>query len=136
MAKSLAQVISSARIRAGLSQHALAREVGIAANHLARIESGTKALPRFDTVARLAAALGLSLDDVAAELGYVPTAVGRPLEPGAAKHLVSDLLALRERLAKLDGDITPVVAALTGSLRQKRPRGGVKPVGSSRPRPH
>lgn len=70
MAKTLAHVLRSAREAAELSQSALAERVGLASNHIARLESGDKLAPRFETVAKLAAALGLSLDEIAQACGY------------------------------------------------------------------
>ena len=52
-----------------MTQAELASRVGLAANHVARIEKGEKSHPRFETVARIAAELGLSLDGLAAACG-------------------------------------------------------------------
>jgi transcriptional regulator with XRE-family HTH domain len=57
--------LRKARERAGLSQSSLARAAGIAPDAVSRIESGARANPGFSTVARLASALGLSLDALA-----------------------------------------------------------------------
>jgi len=70
--KSLGQVLKAERTRAGLSQSELADSTGLASNHIARLERGEKAFPRFDTVAKLAKELGLSLDWIAAECGLGP----------------------------------------------------------------
>ena len=57
--------LRKAREQAGLSQSGLARAAGIAPDVVSRIESGARANPGFATVARLASALGLSLDALA-----------------------------------------------------------------------
>jgi transcriptional regulator with XRE-family HTH domain len=55
-----AAVLREARRRAGLSQRALARRVGVPQPTVARIESGAT-VPRVDTLDRLLAACGSSL---------------------------------------------------------------------------
>lgn len=54
--------------RGSTSMVEVARSAGISAETLRKIESGRIATPAFFTVAALATALGLSLDDVAAAL--------------------------------------------------------------------
>lgn len=49
------------RLSLGLSQAALAEKAGMERAHLTRIEGGKKA-PRFDTMLRLATALGVGPD--------------------------------------------------------------------------
>jgi transcriptional regulator with XRE-family HTH domain len=80
-----------------LTQAALAREVGITPNHLNRLESGEKLLPRFDTLARLAARLGLSLDVMAIACGYRtrPEPIG--IDPASALELAGRLHDLEGR---------------------------------------
>jgi len=65
----LGRSIRAERRKAGLTQAELARKAGIAPNHLSRLESGEKIDPRFETVTKLAAALGISLDTLAKGLG-------------------------------------------------------------------
>jgi transcriptional regulator with XRE-family HTH domain len=58
-----AGMLRDARRRAGLSQRALARRVGVPQPTVARIESGV-VVPRVDTLDRLLAGCGLALDTV------------------------------------------------------------------------
>lgn len=95
-----------------MSQHQLAEEVGLAGNHLQRLESGTKALPRFDTVARLAAALGLSLDDIAAELGYRGRPEASPVDPERAQRLARALSGVQVSLRELDTEVSSAMSVL------------------------
>ena len=53
----------------GLSQAAVARKAGIHAAMLSRIERDESSDPYFSTIAKVAAVLGLSLDELAAEAG-------------------------------------------------------------------
>lgn len=62
---SIGKVLKDARIKRGLSQATLAKQAGMTAPQLARIEaSGTLGL-EFGTVSRIAGALGMSLDEIA-----------------------------------------------------------------------
>ena len=63
--------IGRLRVGRGLSQEALAAEVGISTNHLQLLESGlsdrrkgTPANPRFTTLVALSNALGVNLSDL------------------------------------------------------------------------
>lgn len=90
--------IRAARERAGLTQAELARRVGLAPNHIARLESGEKSNPRFETVARIAAELGLSLDELSIASGFRGS-------PSTAKHAGTTVQAaneLRTFLSKLE----------------------------------
>ena len=52
----------------------VALDAGVSPETLRKIESGRVATPAFPTIAAIAAILGLSLDDVWAEIGPVPSA--------------------------------------------------------------
>ena len=119
MPKSLARLIREARVRAGLSQHALAREVGLAPSHLARLETGAKSLPRFDTIARLAVVLGLSLDAIAREVGYDIEAKKLPLDRADARRLETQLGELRRSLKATDVGIAVALEHLSTPASQK-----------------
>ena len=121
MANTLAAVLRTARERAGLSQHQLAEEAGLAGNHLQRLESGTKALPRFDTVARLAAALGLSLDDIAAELGYRGRPESAPVDPERAQRLMRVLSGVQTSIKTLDAEVSSAMSVLKPPKPARRP---------------
>lgn len=43
----------------------------MAPSHIARLEAGDRLNPRFETIARIAAELGASLDELAAAAGYL-----------------------------------------------------------------
>jgi transcriptional regulator with XRE-family HTH domain len=57
------RALRQARINAGLSRMTLAAEVGRHVNSVANMERGS-AVPRADTLARLADALGVTVDDL------------------------------------------------------------------------
>jgi transcriptional regulator with XRE-family HTH domain len=61
--------LKALRQAAGLSQQALAVAAGLSTSAVFQIEQGQKADPRFSTVAALAKALGVSLDEFAAAAG-------------------------------------------------------------------
>lgn len=108
----LGELLRRAREDAGLTQSALARRASMAPNHLVRLESGEKTTPRFETVARLATELGVSLDDLSAACGYrTPTS----LTPASAAAAVAAMQALNGFLrtaAEAQTKATEAVAVL------------------------
>src|SRR5580692_11007902 len=67
--KRIGPAIRAHREAEGLSQAAVARKAGIHAAMLSRIERDERSDPYFSTIAKVAAVLGLSLDELAAEAG-------------------------------------------------------------------
>jgi transcriptional regulator with XRE-family HTH domain len=65
----LGRAIREARIKRGFSLRDLERVTGIAVSQLSRTELGTRKNPSFATVARIAVALGVSLDVLSASTG-------------------------------------------------------------------
>ena len=68
----LGQAIRSVRQQAGMSQKELAEAVGIDQSYMSMIESGQRSNPGTRIIARLAQALQVSIDDLAARAGYLP----------------------------------------------------------------
>ena len=128
MANTVAQIFRAARERVGVTQSALAAEAGIAPNHLSRLESGAKETPRFDTVARVAAALGLSLDAIAVECGYRKPIAEVPID---GKNAVELAARLREVLRLLE-DSKP---ALQSAIEQLDESAGKRNIRSRSRRP-
>jgi transcriptional regulator with XRE-family HTH domain len=108
------QLLQAARRRAKLSQAELAANAGLAANHVARLERGEKAYPRFDTVAKLAAQLGVSLDWIAAECGLV-TGPRRPPAP-ALRRVLTALNAGSERNKQTQAELAEAAQELRAAL--------------------
>jgi transcriptional regulator with XRE-family HTH domain len=73
MAKHLGEVIRDLRKRAGVSQVALARAAGIDPAIVSRIEAGSREGMHFGNLCRVARALDVSLDDIAAAAGLLPS---------------------------------------------------------------
>lgn len=92
----LGEVIRELRESAGLTQHALAKAATIDQAVLARVENETRAGVQFATVCRLAAALGVSLDDLAAAAGLKGRRTASPRAGVSAKTLAE---ITRARLA-------------------------------------
>ena len=65
--KMLAKKIRELRKRKGFSQEKLAREANISYNTVVKIEAGESTNPTVLTLAGIAKALGVSLDDLAKE---------------------------------------------------------------------
>ncbi len=96
MARSVGEALRTARERAGLTQASLARSAKIAQAQISQIETGARADPQFSTVVRIAGVLGVSLDQLAADMGLRPG-----LRPIAQDISQSDLARLADRLANI-----------------------------------
>lgn len=111
MAKAIGSLLRAARERASLTQTAVSKQLGLGAGQLSQIESGRTVSPEFATVARIAAVVGLSLDELASECGYD----GR--RSGDGSMALRRLTAANERiesiLRSLDGAATDARAALS-----------------------
>jgi len=75
----LGQAIRTIRQEVGLTQKDLAIAAGIDQSYLSMIESGQRGNPGTRIIARLAQALQVSIDDLAARAGYMPEA--DPMDP-------------------------------------------------------
>lgn len=109
---SLGPILKAARERVHLSQSELASRVGLAANHIARLESGEKGIPRFDTVARLAAELGLSLDDLSSACGYVVSTKLKPKDRTAIAQAANELAQVLTSVKLVENSLTSAIASL------------------------
>lgn len=77
-----ADLLRTARLRAGLSQRTLAERAGTSQSVIARIELGTTS-PTWDTLARLLGAAGFELE-------------ARPVErPVTGSHMLADVARIR-----------------------------------------
>lgn len=113
MAKSVGEVLRAMREEADLSRSALARRAKMEPNALLRVENG--AAPSFEMVWRVAHALGVSLDAVAA------ATFGRGARP---KAQVADAISEEalSRLASALRDASDVVVALREGRSVSPPR--------------
>lgn len=117
----MAQVLRAAREKANLSQAELAEGAGLVANHVARLERGDKAYPRFETIARLAGELGLSLDAIAAECGIPGFTKGTDKGTSLRRSLTA-IDHARARLAETSADLELVSADLQAEISESRKR--------------
>lgn len=113
----LGEILREARERAGLTQSDLARRVGIAPNHLVRLESGEKVDPRWSTVVRLAAALGLSLDAIAVACGYRAQSHLCNASTAAAVKVSEELRGLIQSCRTTAESLLNIEAAAQASLK-------------------
>lgn len=119
--KPLGAALREARLALSLTQTELAARAGLAPNHVARLENGEKASPRFTTVARLAAVLGLSLDELAA--GSSRSAGGLTAEGGGDARtagLASTLRRVQRAIATSARELEVALDGFEGS--SSRPR--------------
>lgn len=106
MAKNLGVTIREERERAGMTQSALASRLNMTPGNLSKLEKGDgKATPRFDTVARIAAVLGLSLDELAQTCGYLPRPDANAKDAASAAALAKSLRRAQEALDTVGASI-------------------------------
>jgi transcriptional regulator with XRE-family HTH domain len=114
MAKALGRIIQDLREEADLSRSSLARVARMTEAEVWRVENEARPNVRFITIFRLASALGISLDDLAARTGLAGgTGVrkGRPV--ATAAKLLERTAVVESLLAKAICE----VAALKDKLR-------------------
>lgn len=117
----LSIILRRKREELGLTQSGLAELCGLAPNYVARLEGGDKSHPRFETIAGIASALGLSLDELAVQCGYRCDSALSGSEASAALALVAPLESLIARLDEASNEAATVVKALErASGRTKR----------------
>lgn len=95
--KSLGATLKKARTRAGLSQAAVARASGINPAYLSQIENDRRGDPQFETVARICAAIGLSLDDLRSGAIHPPDAIS---VPDQLRDIADRLRSLAQRIER------------------------------------
>ncbi len=113
--KNVGAVLKGARQRAGLSQHAVARRLGIATSQVSQVESGRRADPQFSTVARMAAIVNISLDEIAAQYGlaeYVERPRKSTAKASGATRAASLLLSVQRNAATLSKKVERAVSLL------------------------
>jgi transcriptional regulator with XRE-family HTH domain len=77
----IARRLKELREIAGMSQQSLAVSAGLSVSLVSQIERGSRVDPRVSTIAALATALGVSLDELVGRDGSVPPgeeSAGRP----------------------------------------------------------
>lgn len=98
--KRIGPAIRAHREAEGLSQAAVARKAGIHAAMLSRIERDERSDPYFSTIAKVAAVLGLSLDELAAEAGLPSLRRVRSTASAEAVRLDEDLATVSRHLSR------------------------------------
>lgn len=124
----LGPIFRAARERVHLTQSQLASRVGLAHNHITRLENREKGVPRFDTVARLAAELGLSLDELAKACGYTSSSGVRPKDRAAIAQAANDL-------TEAIGYLRSAGEALSTLAQSLQRQAGIPKILPERPRP-
>jgi transcriptional regulator with XRE-family HTH domain len=98
--KRIGPAIKAHREAEGLSQAAVARKAGIHAAMLSRIERDERSDPYFSTIAKVAAVLGLSLDELAAQAGLPSVRRVRPAASADAVRFDEDLATVSRHLTR------------------------------------
>lgn len=112
---SLGQAIRAIRQEAGLSQKEVAKAAGIDQSYLSMIESDQRHNPGTRIMARLAQALQVSLDELAARAGYLPSP--EPVDP-----LSQRAMRLFRQLPRWRQEDVVAQLELYLRLKEQRPR--------------
>jgi transcriptional regulator with XRE-family HTH domain len=122
------------RRAAALSQQALADRAGLSVDAIAALERGRRAAPRQDTVAQLAAALGLATEDRARFMSAAAAArqhlasrrllIGREREQLALRKAVAGAIARHGALVLISGEAGVGKTALAEAAAQEATRAG------------
>jgi tetratricopeptide (TPR) repeat protein/transcriptional regulator with XRE-family HTH domain len=128
--ESLGDLLRRYRIRAGLTQAALAEKAGLSEQAISVLERGTRSRPRIDTVRALTAVLGLSTDE-AAEFMTVARGKSRKVRPPLpdAETPVADSLPMPWQLPPAVPDFTGRAAQIEAVLSALRDPGRSGAVG-------
>ena len=106
-----------------LTQQELAARCGVRQNHISRLETDAKVDIRFTTIAKIAAILGLSLDELAVSLGYrpeMPQRLSRSATLGDQAILAESLKTLAKTLASAQIEISNAAARLQDPSRARK----------------
>ena len=118
-------VLRRLRLRAGLTQEALAELSGLSVRTIQGLESGTRRNPRLASLLQLADALELSVDDRDELLAALGAATAPAIAPSLPRQLpaaprgftgrVKELVALEPPTGIVDGDVISVITAIGGA---------------------
>lgn len=122
MAKSIGEVLRTRRVRLGLSQTDVAKIVGVAPNQISRVESGGRPNLYFETVARIAFALEIPLDDLSAQCGFRPPTQSKNAPGPALAIATHNLETLRRQAQDLECGLGSELARVTGQLGTPKKR--------------
>lgn len=101
-----------ARERVGLSQRELSLRTGITQAAISKIESPAKGKPYFESIAKIAEVLGLSMDQLAADCGLISERSHRGQKLDSA-----ELEKAQEGAAKVASHIKAASTELSATIR-------------------
>jgi transcriptional regulator with XRE-family HTH domain len=119
----IGEVLRETRLRLGLSQGAVAKRAGMTAAQLSHIEMGRSASPEFITITRIAAALQLSLDNLAA-LSGIAGYTKQAAQPASADTRITEALSELGRIERASRQAADTAAALSKRLGNTLPKLG------------
>jgi transcriptional regulator with XRE-family HTH domain len=111
--KRIGAAIKARRQSEGLSQAAVARRARIHAPMLSRIERDERSDPYFSTIAKVAAAIGLSLDQLAAEAGLPAVRRIRATSSAETARIDEDLTLVKRNLDRAQDCLTRAKSRLS-----------------------
>jgi len=118
VARKIGEVLREARLQAKLSIRDVERTSGMPAGAISQIETGARVDPGFSSVTRLAKAIGVSLDDLAAR---VVGSGSKSAEKRGAAIALAEIVKFQSESERAAKRLERAAAALAGPV-QKKPR--------------
>lgn len=123
MAERLGALLRRARQARGLTLRELSQRTGLSVSAISQIETGLRVDPGFSILARLAQPLGLSLDVLAQDCGFVESPFDDALQALSSREklfIIQDLDAGKRALVFFSGLLAP--SADAPKVKQKKVR--------------
>lgn len=121
-AVAVGQVLKDARERSGISQVRLSELSGVPQWELSRLEGQQRQSVRFETVARLAAGLDISLDEIARECGFgSASGTGAAARRSALPKVAAEAREMRRQIQGLIKHVDTVIS-ISSPAQGKRKR--------------
>jgi transcriptional regulator with XRE-family HTH domain len=116
----LGKAIQRARERAGMTQAALAKALGVPQGVVARLETGGRPDPRLSTVLAVANALGVSIDALVEDAGLTPVLPSRRVLHEAVIEAVGTARRVRKELTAFDRALSQIESLGEGPTKRRR----------------
>lgn len=120
--RAIGEVLQSAREQMKMSQGGLSEATGMPQAVISRVEGGQREAPRFETVARMAAGLQISLDDVAAACGLSGGKPGKVQSKSNMPAVAAEARAIQRELRALQRRVDKLVALATSAEPPRKPK--------------
>jgi transcriptional regulator with XRE-family HTH domain len=118
--RAIGQVLQAAREQMKMSQGGLSEATGMPQAVISRVEGGQREAPRFETVARMAAGLQISLDEVAAACGLGASKPRKVRPKSNMPAVAAEARAIQRELRALQRRVENLIALATSSEPRRK----------------